>query len=46
MITEYIKRGQKMGFDEKGVLVYKIPVTEKSPELEEDEEDELPLLDL
>ena len=26
MITEYIKRKQKMGFDETGNLVYKIPM--------------------
>ena len=26
MITEYIKRQQKMGFDENGNLVYKIPM--------------------
>jgi len=49
MITEYIKRQQKMGFDETGTLVYKIPmeetfVTEEQEEtptffdLDEDEE--------
>ena len=31
MVTEYIKRGQKMGYDEEGTLVYKIPVSEPSP---------------
>lgn len=28
MVTEYIKRNQKMGFDKNGVLLYKIPATE------------------
>lgn len=28
MVTEYIKRNQKMGFDKHGVLVYKVPATE------------------
>jgi hypothetical protein len=31
MVTEYIKRNQKMGFDQNGVLLYKIPVEEESP---------------
>ena len=31
MVTEYIKRNQKMGFDENGVLVYKIPVDAEAP---------------
>jgi len=39
MITEYIKRGQRMGYDEAGNLVYKIPLEEtfvpaEQPELE------------
>lgn len=28
MVTEYIKRNQKMGFDKNGVLLYKVPATE------------------
>lgn len=28
MITEYIKRGYRKGYDEAGNLVYKIPVDE------------------
>ena len=31
MVTEYIKRGQRMGYDDEGNLVYKIPVSEPSP---------------
>jgi hypothetical protein len=31
MVTEYIKRGQKWGYDENGVLLYKIPMDEPSP---------------
>jgi len=31
MVTEYIKRNQKMGFDENSVLVYKIPVDAEAP---------------
>ena len=31
MVTEYIKRGQRMGYDTDGNLVYKIPVSEPSP---------------
>lgn len=47
MVTEYIKRGQRMGYDENGVLVYKIPVSEPSPlELEEEEEETVPALNL
>ena len=38
MITEYIKRGQRMGYDEKGNLVYKIPLNEEPLVLEEVEE--------
>ena len=30
MVTEYIKRGQRMGYDDEGNLVYKIPVSEPS----------------
>lgn len=30
MVTEYIKRNQKMGY-ENGVLVYKVPVEEQAP---------------
>lgn len=45
MITEVIKRGHRKGYDENGVLVYKIPVDEPSPvvveEVEEVEEDEV-----
>lgn len=40
MITEYIKRGQRMGYDEKGNLVYKIPLNEEAPVLKEVEEEE------
>jgi hypothetical protein len=45
MITEYIKRGHRKGYDENGNLVYKVPVNQPAPELpledevEEDEED-------
>ena len=54
MVTEYIKRKQRMGFDEKGKLVYKIPVSEPSPlatynneeEVLEVVEEELPPLNL
>lgn len=36
MITEYIKRGYRKGYDEEGNLVYKIPVDEAFvPEQEE-----------
>jgi hypothetical protein len=35
MVTEYIKRNQKMGFDQNGVLLYKIPVEEESPVFDE-----------
>ena len=31
MVTEYIKRGQKWGYDENGLLLYKIPMDEPSP---------------
>jgi hypothetical protein len=30
MVTEYIKRGQRLGYED-GVLVYKINITELSP---------------
>lgn len=44
MITEYIKRGYKKGYDENGTLVYKIPVNEvfvpEEAELELEELDE------
>jgi hypothetical protein len=33
MITEYIKRNQKMGFDETGELVYKVPAEEEAPQV-------------
>jgi hypothetical protein len=53
MVTEYIKRQQRMGFDEKGKLVYKVPVSEPSPlatynneEVLEVVEEELPPLNL
>jgi hypothetical protein len=38
MVTEYIKRNQKMGFDENGVLLYKIPADAEAPVLVEEEE--------
>jgi hypothetical protein len=31
MVTEYIKRKQRMGFDENGKLVYKVPMDQPSP---------------
>jgi len=31
MITEHIKRNQKMGFDETGKIVYKVPLNEEAP---------------
>jgi hypothetical protein len=31
MVTEYIKRNQKMGYDETGELVYKVPAEEQTP---------------
>jgi hypothetical protein len=31
MVTEYIKREQKMGYDSEGNLVYKVPVSEAAP---------------
>ena len=34
MVTEYIKRNQKMGY-EGGVLVYKVPAGEDAPVIEE-----------
>lgn len=45
MVTEYIKRGQKMGFDIEGTLVYKVLATEPAPEpapveVEEEEDEE------
>jgi hypothetical protein len=39
MVTEYIKRGQRMGYDEKGNLVYKIPLNEEAPVTEEIQEE-------
>ena len=41
MITEYIKRGQRMGYDEKGNLVYKIPLNEEPLVLVEVQEEEV-----
>lgn len=35
MVTEFIKRGQKMGYDEGGNLVYKIPLEQEAPVVEE-----------
>lgn len=35
MVTEYIKRNQKMGYDENGVLLYKVPADEVAPAVEE-----------
>lgn len=46
MVTEYIKRGQRMGYDQNGTLVYKVPETEPSPLVEDDEDEELPPLNL
>ena len=51
MVTEYIKREQRMGYDETGTLVYKVPVSEPSPlatytldeAVEEEDEDTPPL---
>lgn len=31
MVTEYIKRNQKMGYDKTGELVYKVPAEEQVP---------------
>lgn len=46
MITEYIKRGYKKGYDEQGNLVYKIPVDEVFvPTEEEEQQQELELDD-
>lgn len=45
MVTEYIKRGYKKGYDENGKLVYKVPVDQASPE-ELPLEKELPPLNL
>lgn len=39
MITEVIKRGHRKGYDENGNLVYKIPVDEASPVVEEAQEE-------
>lgn len=42
MITEYIKRGYRKGYDENGNLVYKVPVDEAAvPEQAELELEEL-----
>lgn len=41
MVTEYIKRGQKMGYDEKGNLVYKIPLNEEAPVLTAEVQEEI-----
>lgn len=35
MVTEYIKRGYRKGFDEKGNIVYKVPATEEASQIEE-----------
>lgn len=41
MVTEYIKRGQVMGFDERGNLLYKRPyVAEEIVLSSEEDEDE------
>jgi hypothetical protein len=40
MITEYIKRGYRKGYDEAGNLVYKVPVDE-TPVLQQEEIEEL-----
>lgn len=42
MVTEYIKRGYRKGYDENGNLVYKVPVDQPAPAVEE----ELPLEEL
>jgi hypothetical protein len=44
MITEYIKRGHRKGYDEKGNLVYKVPVDAPAPAYEQEEE-EFPLFE-
>lgn len=31
MVTEYIKRNQKMGYDKTGELVYKVPAGQEAP---------------
>lgn len=31
MVTEYIKRKQKMGYDSTGTLIYKIPMDQEAP---------------
>jgi len=35
MVTEYIKRGYKKGFDENGNIVYKVRANEEAPQVEE-----------
>lgn len=46
MVTEYIKRGYRKGYDEDGKLVYKIPVDQPAPAVEELPLEELPPLNL
>lgn len=49
MVTEYIKRDQKWGYDENGNFLYKVSLTAESPvvatEEEEVEEDTFDLFD-
>lgn len=40
MVTEYIKRDQKWGYDENGNFLYKVPLTAESPVVATEEEDE------
>jgi hypothetical protein len=35
MVTEYIKRNQKWGYDENGNFLYKVPMEAESPVVEE-----------
>jgi hypothetical protein len=43
MVTEYIKRNQKMGYDKTGELVYKVPADVAAPVVVETVvEEELP----
>ena len=39
MITEFIKRGYRKGYDEAGNLVYKVPVDEVFVPVEEEQEE-------
>lgn len=48
MVTEYIKRGYRKGYDEDGKLVYKVRLDQSIPleVVEEDSEEETPPLNL